>query len=133
LNNTTIPEAEISKELQVQFLDNLLSTYQELETSLMREVYGLHKAFRFRTLWEGTNPLSLYQRVAVENAYGVGRLNGILEITNLLRDIERTEAKAVKCFTNNIYTTDIQKWSFDSTGNPGVKVTILLSGCVVVR
>ena len=69
----------------------------------------------------------------MENAYGVGRLNGILEITNLLRDIERTEAKAVKCFTNNIYTTDIQKWSFDSTGNPGVKVTILLSGCVVVR
>ena len=72
---------EISKDLQVEFLDNLLSTYQELETSFMREVYELHKAFRFRTLWEGTNPLSLYQRVAVESAHGVGRLNGILEMS----------------------------------------------------
>lgn len=114
---------EISKDLQVEFLDNLLSTYQELETSLMREVYELHKAFRFRTLWEGTNPLSLYQRVAVESAHGVGRLNGILEITNVLRNIEQTETKAVKCCTNNVYTTDIQKWSFDKTRNKGVNIS----------
>lgn len=114
---------EISKDLQVEFLDNLLSTYQELETSLMREVYELHKAFRFRTLWEGTNPLSLYQRVAVESAHGVGRLNGILEITNVLRNIEQTETKAVKCCTNNVYTTDIQKWSFDKTRNNGVNIS----------
>ena len=89
----------------------------------MREVYELHKAFRFRTLWEGTNPLSLYQRVAVESAHGVGRLNGILEITNVLRNIEQTETKAVKCFTNNVYTTDIQKWSFDSSHNKGVNIS----------
>ena len=114
---------EISKDLQVEFLDNLLSTYQELEASFMREVYELHKAFRFRTLWEGTNPLSLYQRVAVESAHGVGRLNGILEITNVLRNIEQTETKAVKCFTNNVYTTDIQKWSFDKTRNKGVNIS----------
>ena len=89
----------------------------------MREVYELHKAFRFRTLWEGKNPLSLYQRVAVESAHGVGRLNGILEITNVLRNIEQTETKAVKCFTNNVYTTDIQKWNFDKTRNKGVNIS----------
>ena len=89
----------------------------------MREVYELHKAFGFRTLWEGTNPLSLYQLVAVESAHGVGRLNGILEITNVLRNIEQTETKAVKCFTNNVYTTDIQKWSFDNSHNKGVNIS----------
>lgn len=96
----------------------------------MREVYELHKAFRFRTLWEGTNPLSLYQRVAVESAHGVGRLNGILEITNILRNIEQTETKAVKCFTNNVYTTDIQKWSFDNSHNEGVNINFSYIFCL---
>ena len=92
-------------------MENLLSIYQELEGSFMKEVYGLYKAFRFRTLWETENPLPEFQRVASEGAQGK-TLNGIIELTNVLRDIQSLETTAVKCFTNNIYTTDIQKWSF---------------------
>ena len=83
-----------------------------MEGSFMKEVYGLYKAFRFRTLWETENPLPQFQRIASEKARGGGRLNGILELTNVLRNIQNMENRAVKCFTNNIYTTDIQKWSF---------------------
>ena len=78
----------------------------------MKEVYELYKAFKFRTLWETEDPLPQFQRVASEGAQG-GKLNGILELTNVLRSIESLETKAIKCFTNNIYTTDIQRWSFD--------------------
>ena len=98
-------------ELRSVFMENLLRIYQELEGSFMKEVYGLYKAFRFRTLWETENPLPKFQRVASEGAHG-RKLNGIVELTNVLRNIQDMENRAVKCFTNNIYTTDIQRWAF---------------------
>ena len=104
-------------------MENLLSIYQELEGSFMKEVYGLFKAFRFRTLWETENPLPEFQRVASEGAQGK-TLNGIIELTNVLRDIQNLETTAVKCFTNNIYTTDIQRWSFTQQKDPTVSYSL---------
>lgn len=110
----------ITKNLQLGFMDNLLSTYRELEHSFMINVYELFKAFRFRTLWEGNDPLANFQRIASENARGTGQLNGIIQLTDVLRNMEQTETKAVQCFTNNVYTTHIKKWSFDKTRNKDV-------------
>ena len=80
----------------------------------MKKVYELYKAFQFRTLWEGNNPLSSFQRVASESARGTGRLNGAVQLTEVLRKTKDIQDKAMLCFTNNIYTTDIMKWSFDN-------------------
>lgn len=66
-------------------MENLLSICRELEGSFMKEIYGLCKAFRFPTLWEMETPLLEFQRVASEGAQG-GTLNGIMELTNVLRD-----------------------------------------------
>ena len=108
-------------ELRSVFMENLLRIYQKMESSFMKEIYGLYKAFSFRTLWETENPLPQFQRVASEKGLG-GRLNGIMELTNVLRNIQNMENRAVKCFTNNIYTTDIQKWSFSQQTDSKVLV-----------
>ena len=89
----------------------------------MRNLYELHKAFVFRTLWEGNNPLISFQRVASESARGTGRLNGAVELTTVLQKMRRDQDKAVKCFTNNIYTTGMKKWSFDSTKDKKVSLS----------
>ena len=86
----------------------------------MVNVYELFKAFRFRTLWEGNDPLTNFQRIATESARGTGQLNGIIQLTDVLRNMEQTEIKAVQCFTNNVYTTNIKKWSFDKATNKDV-------------
>ncbi|KAL9958424.1 hypothetical protein ACROYT_G035436 [Oculina patagonica] len=103
-----------TEEVRLQFLEHLLSTYQEMEGSFMKEVYELYKAFKFRTLWETEDPLPEFQRVASEGAQG-GRLNGILELTNVLRDIQSLEEDSVRCFSQNHYSTAIQRWSFNTT------------------
>ena len=108
-----------TEEVRLQFLEHLLSTYQEMEGSFMKEVYELYKAFKFRTLWETGDPLPQFQRVASEGAQG-GRLNGILELTNVLRDIQSLETDAVTCFSQNHYSTAIQRWSFDTTTHQSV-------------
>ena len=69
----------------------------------MRNLYELHKAFVFRTLWEGNSPLTSFQRLASESALGTGRLNGAVELTNVLQNLKQLQDKAVKCFTNNIF------------------------------
>ena len=105
-------------------MDNLLSTYRELEQSFMISVYELYKAFRFRTLWEGNNPLVNFQRLASESAHGTGQLNGIIQLTDVMRRMEQTETKAVQCFTNNVYATNIKKWSFEKTRDVDVSSRI---------
>ena len=80
----------------------------------MKHLYELHKAFAFRTLWEGNNPLASFRRLATESARGTGRLNGAVQLTGELRKINRIKNKAIRCFTDVKYTTDSQKWSFDN-------------------
>lgn len=85
----------------------------------MKEVYEMDKAFQFRTLWETEDPLPQFQRVASEGAHG-GHLNEILELTNVLRSIQSLEADAVTCFSQNHYSTAIQRWSFNTTTHQSV-------------
>jgi len=82
------PDAELSTQIQQNFIDYLLSTYRTLERSFLRNMYELHKAFMFRTLWEGNNPLENFQRVASESALGTGRLNGVVQLTDVLTSIQ---------------------------------------------
>ena len=95
----------------------------------MRNLYELHKAFVFRTLWEGNNPLASFQRVASESALGTGRLNGAVQLTGVLQNMKRIQDKAVKCFTNNIYATGIKKWSFNLKRDKKVSVGNALDNC----
>lgn len=85
----------------------------------MKDVYDLYKAFRFKTLWDEGNPLPALQRVASEGARG-GELNGVIGLTNVLKSIQNMETAAQRCFTNNVYTTDIRVWNFDQQSNPSV-------------
>ena len=91
----------------------------------MRNLYELHKAFMFRTLWEGNNPLASFRRVASESALGTGRLNGAVQLTGVLRNMKVVQEKAVKCFTNNIYTTGMKKWHFNKRRNKRVSIQLL--------
>lgn len=88
----------------------------------MRNLYELHKAFAFRTLWEGNNQLASFRRVASEGARGTGRLNGVVQLTGVLRQTKELKDKANRCFTYNKYTTDIHKWSFDDVKDKGVSL-----------
>ena len=101
-------------------MENLLSTYERIERSFMMTVYELHKAFNFRTLWEGNDPLAEFRRVARESASGTGRLNGMIQLSNVLTKVEDLETKAVKCFTTNRYSTGIKKWAFSKAQNTAV-------------
>ncbi|KAM7430868.1 hypothetical protein ABFA07_018466 [Porites harrisoni] len=113
-------ETPLTTKLQQNFLDYLLSTYRALERSFMRNLYELHKAFVFRTLWEGNSPLTSFQRLASESALGTGRLNGAVELTNVLQNLKQLQDKAVKCFTNNIFATGIKRWSWSKKRNPAL-------------
>ena len=96
----------------------------------MRNLYELHKAFVFRTLWEGNSPLTSFQRLASESALGTGRLNGAVELTNVLQNLKQLQDKAVKCFTNNTFATGIKRWSWSKKRNPAVSQRIT-GHCVV--
>ena len=86
----------------------------------MRNLYELHKAFVFRTLWEGNNPLASFRRLASEGARGTGRLNGAVQLTEVLQKMKELKYQAVTCFTQNSYTTAIQEWSFDKNKDKAV-------------
>jgi len=119
-----IEGAELSKKVQQNFIDYLLSTYRTLERTFLRNMYELHKAFMFRTLWEGNNPLQKFQRVASESALGTGRLNGVVQLTDVLTSMKQTQVLAVKCFTNNIFATGIKRWHFNKVRDKKVSFTL---------
>ena len=88
----------------------------------MKSVYELFKAFKFRTLWEVQSPLATFRRLATESARGTGRLNGVLQLTQVLRRVNQLKDQANKCFTYNKYTTDVRRWSFDNEKNKKVSL-----------
>ena len=96
----------------------------------MKHLYELHKAFAFRTLWEGNNPLASFRRLATESARGTGQLNGAVQLTGELRKINRIKNKAIRCFSDVKYTTDSQKWSFDNVKDKAVSFIKFLGKAV---
>ncbi|XP_031565547.1 uncharacterized protein LOC116300761 [Actinia tenebrosa] len=112
-----LPDASITNRLRQTFLENLLGTYKELERSLMENIYELQKALGFRTLWNLDSVMSSFQRIASESALGTGQLNGAVELSKVLEKINEITSKAKRCFSNERYATNVQKWSFDNVKN----------------
>lgn len=115
-NESSFLGATLTEVMQVNFMDNLLSVYREMENSFMKNVYELYKGLQFRTLWNIVDPLEGFQRGMLVS----GQLNGVIQLTKALRNIQRLEVKAVKCYTNNIYTTGNQRWTFNKQSHPTV-------------
>lgn len=91
----------------------------------MKKLYELQKALAFRTLWRLDDTLNSFRRIASESALGIGRLNGIVELTEVFQRMKTIKSKAVACFTTNPYTTDVKKWTFDNTKNKAVSLVCL--------
>ena len=87
----------IAKQLRQTFMENLLGTYRELERSFMENIYELQKAFGFQTLWKLDDVISSFRRIASGSSFGTGRLNGAVELQNVLTRVQRIKSKAKRC------------------------------------
>ena len=87
----------IARRTQQMFLDDLLTSYQQIQTSFAKQLYKLYKGFEFRSLWNVDDQLSKHQRRAVEAARGTGKLLGVAELSNALKEINQIQNKARKC------------------------------------
>ncbi|KAL9982974.1 hypothetical protein ACROYT_G005089 [Oculina patagonica] len=109
--------SHIADTTRQMFLDDLLTSYQEIETRFARSLYQLYKSFEFRTLWDVGKRLSKFQRRAVSAAKGTGRLHGVLELTNALNQITNLENKLRRCNTKFPHDVSTETWSFDNVNN----------------
>ena len=122
---------DITNKLREAFPENLVGTYEELERSFTRKIYEFYKAIEFRTLWEGNNPLGSFKRVASEIAKEIKTLVGVAELTKALTKVNNLKDKAVDCFSRHIYTTNLQKWTFDNVDNKWVSFRSIKTYLVV--
>ncbi len=95
-------------------LDDLLTSYQEIETGFAEQLYQLYKSFEFRSLWNVNDRLTAFQRRASEAAKGTGKLQGVVELTKAMQELDKIESKGQDCFTRMHYSTDTHKWHFDN-------------------
>lgn len=102
------------------FLDDLLTSYGQMETSFTEHLYQFYKGFEFRSLWNVDDTLAHFVRAATEAAPGTGSLQGVLQLTKALQEIDSLENKGRQCFTTFRYTTNTHKWSFDSVTHAAV-------------
>ena len=79
----------------------------------MIKLYELHKALGFHTLWNLSDLIGSFRRIASESALVVGRLNGAVELTTELETLSKVIRKVRVCFSKLKYTTSVHKWSFD--------------------
>ena len=104
----------IAQSTQQMFLDDLLTSYQQIETGFAKQLYQFYKGFEFRSLWNVDAKLEEFQRRAVLAAKGTGKLQGVLELTKALQEIDDIQNKGQQCFTKFRHTITTHKWSFDS-------------------
>ena len=122
------PDAPIADNIQQTFLDDLLTSYKQLETSFAMQLLDTFKGFEFRTLWDVEDDFFQFQRTASEIAKGTGNLQGILQLCKSLQNLDTLGAKTVQCFSKFHYTSKIHKWSFDNITNAAV--SIIMYECV---
>ena len=108
----------IAESIQQTFLDDLLTSYQNMENTFLEKLLMLYKSFEFRSLWSVTDTLVGFQRTATEAAPGTGKLQGIVQLNKALQALESIEDKGLRCFTKFEYVTGTHKWSFDKDKNP---------------
>ena len=63
-----------------------------------------------------------FQRAAREAEEGTGRLQGVLQLTEALDEIDDLEEEGRECVTRFRHLTDTQKWSFDNVQNSAVGI-----------
>lgn len=108
------------------FLDDLLTSYQQIESRFGQNLYHFYKSLEFRLLWDVRDRLAGFQRLAVESAKGNGNLQGVVELTNAMEEIDTIHSKALRCFSRMHYAVDTRKWSFDIIKDKVVRHEILL-------
>ena len=128
-NNNIFPfsDSPIAESTQQMFLDDLLTSYQQIETGFAQQLYQLYKGFEFRSLWIVQEKLAEFERRAVLAAQGTGNLRGVLELTKALQEIDDIENKGQRCFTKFRHTITTHKWTFDSAKDNVVCGVFLLS------
>ncbi|XP_078358139.1 uncharacterized protein LOC144642907 isoform X2 [Oculina patagonica] len=104
----------IAESIQQTFLDDLLTSYGQMETSFAKNLYLLYKGFEFRTLWNVIESLAQFERTASEAAPGTGSLQGVLQLTNALQSVNNLQNDAQQCFTHFPFTSGTHRFSFDS-------------------
>lgn len=117
-------DAPIAENINRMFLDDLLTSYQTLESSFTKNLYQLYKSFEFRSLWDISDKLTGYQRTASEAAPGTGQLQGVIQLDNALQEIDEIENKGMQCFTKFVYNTRVHKWPYDSQKDSTVCIRI---------
>ena len=115
----------IGDKIQQTFLDNLLTSYEKMETSFAKQLFKAYKGFEFRSLWNVGEKMESFQQRAVNAAKGTGRLDGVLNLKKALYEIEKIENTARRCFTRVHHKTWIQKWPFDNDKNEAVRKVII--------
>ena len=103
------------------FQDDLLASYEQMETAFAKRLYELYKGFEFRTLWDVSGTMTTYDRQASAAAAGTGKLGGVLELSKAIQAIDNIEFKAKKCFTTMGPTTHSHKWTFDNVKDQTVR------------
>ena len=128
-NNNIFPfsDSPIAESTQQMFLDDLLTSYQQIETGFAQQLYQLYKGFEFRSLWIVQEKLAEFERRAVLAAQGTGNLLGVFELTKALQEIDDIENKAQLCFTKFRHAITTNKWTFDSNKDNVVCGAFLLS------
>ena len=99
------------------FLDGLLTSYQQIGTGFAQQLFQLYKRFEFRSLYKVQEKLAEFERRAVSAAQGTGNLQGVLELTKALQEIDDIQNKGQRCFTKFRDTITTHKWTFDSAKN----------------
>ena len=116
------PDAPIADNIQQTFLDDLLTSYKQMEASFVMQLLDFFKGFEFRTLWNVVDDFFKFQRTASETAMGTGKLQGILQLSKSLENLDTLGGKTRQCFTTFHPTVKIHKWSFDNIKNAAVSI-----------
>ncbi|KAL9982801.1 hypothetical protein ACROYT_G004906 [Oculina patagonica] len=107
-------DSPIEDSVKQMFLDDLLTSYKEIETRFAKHLYQFYKSYEFRSLWDLNDRITEFQRRASDAAKGTGKLQGVVELTEAMNEIDKIELKGQKCFTSLPYKIDTHKWSFDN-------------------
>lgn len=102
------------------FLDDLLTSYQEMESTFSHYLYLFYKSFEFRSLWDVSDRLAGFERTASQA--GTGVLQGVVQLNNALQAMDNLETRGRQCFTRFSHSTAQHKWSFNNVANVGVRM-----------
>ncbi len=105
---------QVDDSVKQMFLDDLLTSYQAIETRFAKHLYQFYKSYEFRSLWDLSDRITAFQRRASDAAKGTGKLQGVVELTKAMQEIGTIESDGQKCMTRLPHKFDTLKWSFNN-------------------